>query len=143
MQDLPLQFSNGHLFLQLATDLWLLDTGAPWSFGRYPDVTVAEERFPVGDDYLGLTAEQLSGFVGAECAGLLGGDVLGRFDWIFDVPGARVTVAADVMALQGDPVSLEEFIRSGTKPSGCSSIQERRSPTSNTRPWPASPAPAG
>ncbi|MBN1335339.1 MAG: VWA domain-containing protein [Deltaproteobacteria bacterium] len=80
----PLPFLNGHLFLEVDGDLWMLDTGSPASFGQPGAVRIAGERFPMPDTLLGLTAASLSGFLGVRCVGFLGSDVIGRLDWILD-----------------------------------------------------------
>ena len=84
MNTLPLELRDGHVYVELGGELWLLDTGAPTSFGTLRSLSIAGEQFKLGTSYLGLTATTLSQFVGVPCAGLLGADVLGRFDHIFD-----------------------------------------------------------
>lgn len=64
MNALPLQLRDGHLFIELNGELWLLDTGAPNSFGTNNGLSLAGEQFRLGSSYLGLTAATLSGFVG-------------------------------------------------------------------------------
>lgn len=110
MHTLPLQFRDGHLFVELCGELWLVDTGAPTSFGMSHSVTIAGEQFNVGTSYLGLTASTLSEFVGVRCSGLLGADVLGRFDHIFDTIGGRHTISATELSLSGESVRLDEFM---------------------------------
>src|SRR4051794_23538285 len=84
---------DGHVFCEIDSELWLLDTGAPTSFGASRSVAVAGEQFNLATSYLGLTSETLSQFVGVPCVGLVGADVLGRFDHIFDAPGIRLIVS--------------------------------------------------
>ena len=96
MHTLPLQLRDGHLFIDLGGDLggqlWLLDTGAPTSFGASRSIAIAGERFELDTDYLGLTPESLSQFIGVPAVGLLGADVLGRFDHIFDTAAGKLTL---------------------------------------------------
>src|SRR5690606_15011024 len=86
MYELPLHFRSGRLFVEQDGELWLLDTGAPCGFGHTGTITFAGGSFSLASDYLGLAAEALSRFTGVRCVGLLGADVLGRFDHILDVP---------------------------------------------------------
>ncbi len=110
MHTLPLQFRDGHLFVELGGELWLLDTGAPTSFGTSSRLAIADERFNVGPSYLGLTAETLSQFVRVPCAGLLGADVLGRFDHILDSRGGTLTLSTAELSHAGAIVPLDDFM---------------------------------
>jgi len=110
MTTLPLIFNHGHLFVKLEGNLWLFDTGAPASFGALRSLTMAGEKFSIGTNYLGLTAEKLSEFVGVPCVGLLGTDVLGRFDHLLDTTGGRLTVSSADLSHTGQTVRLDEFM---------------------------------
>ena len=110
MIKLPLQYRNGHLFIELGDGLWLLDTGAPDSFGTAVSLSLAGEQFAIQSNYLGLTAEALSRFVNVRCMGILGGDVLGGFDHILDVAGGTISIATDELALTGASVDLDDFM---------------------------------
>ncbi|CAN5701075.1 hypothetical protein BH11VER1_BH11VER1_38740 [soil metagenome] len=110
MNTLPLKLQDGHLFLELNGELWLLDTGAPTSFGSSNSLSLAGEQFRLGTSYLGLTAATLTGFVGVPCVGLLGADVLGRFDHIFDTASGTLTISTGELAHSGQTVRLSEFM---------------------------------
>lgn len=110
MDNLPLQLRNGHLFLELDGELWVIDTGAPTSFGTPRGLIIAGEQFSPGTNYLGLTAATLSEFIGVPCVGLLGADVLGRFDHIFDTAGGTLTVSTAELSHDGQSVRLDKFM---------------------------------
>lgn len=110
MNTLPLKLQDRHLFLELNGELWLLDTGAPTSFGASNNLSLAGEQFRLGTTYLGLTAATLSHFVGVPCVGLLGADVLGRFDHIFDTASGTLTISTAELAHSGQTVCLSEFM---------------------------------
>ena len=114
MHTLPLQLRDGHLFIDLGGDLggqlWLLDTGAPTSFGASRSLAIAGERFELDADYLGLTPEALSGFIGVPVVGLLGADVLGRFDHIFDTAAGKLTLSTAELSHTGQQVRLDEVM---------------------------------
>jgi hypothetical protein len=110
MTSQPLHLIDGHLFVELGENLWLLDTGAPTSFGESSDLTIAGEHFSVGASYVDLTAPKLSDFVGVACHGLLGADILGRFDHIFDIPGGRLDLSTSQLSLPGHSIELDEFM---------------------------------
>ena len=114
MHTLPLQLRDGHLFIDLGGDLggqlWLLDTGAPTSFGASRSLAIAGERFELDADYLGLTPESLSQFIGVPCVGLLGADVLGRFDHIFDTAAGKLTLSTAELSHTGQQVRLDDVM---------------------------------
>ncbi|MEY3232076.1 MAG: hypothetical protein RL689_2165 [Planctomycetota bacterium] len=110
MTHLPLEFRDGHHFVEVQGDRWLVDTGAPSSFGTPGQVTIAGEQCSLGASYLGLDAATLSRMVGVPCVGLLGADVLGRFDHLFDVEGGRLTLSTDELAHDGQPIGLDDFL---------------------------------
>lgn len=110
MITIPLLFRDGHLYLKIDQALWLFDTGAPTSFGVHGTITLENETFRVGSSYLGLTPETLSSFVGVDCIGLLGADVLGRFDFILDVPNGKVDISTSDLEYNGTSISLNEFM---------------------------------
>ena len=110
MIRLPLRYQQGHLFVELENDLWLVDTGAPTSLGQCCNLTIDGEQFEIGKSYLGLTVETLSDFVGTQCAGLLGGDVLGHFDHIFDIAAGTITLSTGELSQPGREIRLDEFM---------------------------------
>ena len=110
MNTLPLQLRDGHVFVELGGELWLLDTGAPTSFGTSRRLSVAGEQFNLGTSYLSLTAATLSQFVGVPCVGLLGADVLGRFDHIFDTAGGQLSISTAELSHSGQTVRFDEFM---------------------------------
>lgn len=110
MQQLPLHLIDGHLFLVAEDEHWLIDTGAPSGFGESRSITIAGKDFDLGDNYLGMDAATLSDHVGIRCVGLLGADVLGEFDHIFDVPNETLTVSSESLVHDGEAVPVEHFM---------------------------------
>jgi hypothetical protein len=110
MNDLPLRFQDGHLFLELNGELWLFDTGAPASFGTAGHLVLAGEPFTFGTSYMGLTVEALVRFVGVPCVGLLGADVLGSFDHLLDTARSTLTISTGELAHGGHRLPLSNFM---------------------------------
>lgn len=110
MIKLPLAFKDSHLFLEIEEGLWLFDTGAPTSFGESKEIVLDGHRSQIGNSYMGLSASSLSNFTGVECRGLLGADILGKFDHILDVDGAAATISASQLDHPGKPLALSEFM---------------------------------
>jgi hypothetical protein len=61
MQSFPLRSDGGHLFATVGGHDWLLDTGAPTSFGNVPSLNIGERNFHIPDSYMGLNAATLAG----------------------------------------------------------------------------------
>lgn len=104
---LPLHFRNGHLFIETDDQLWLLDTGAPASFGSSDGIILEGERFQLPDSYLGMTAQSLSGFVSVDCVGLLGCDILKQFDCILDIAKGTAEVSTTELEHSGHLIPMD------------------------------------
>lgn len=55
----PLRMNHDHYFLELDGGLWLMDTGAPQSFGCKPSLELAGESFDIQENYMGLVRRQM------------------------------------------------------------------------------------
>ena len=89
----PLRTISKHFFLEKDGKLWLLDTGAPQSFGCEAKLELAGLTFDIQGNYMELTPAQLSEFVSVDCTGLLGADVWGSFDILLDQEGKSILVS--------------------------------------------------
>ncbi len=110
MEEFALCLQQGHLFVQLDGELWLLDTGSPTSLGITPAITLAGHPFALETSSFGITAAEISELVGVRCAGLLGVDVLHCFDCIFDLPRGRLVLSSTALNYEGDSVAGEKFL---------------------------------
>lgn len=108
MAIFPLHFLNSHLFIEIEGALWLFDTGSPQSFG--PPLHLDGKQFRLRSNLMGFNSETLSQYVGQECRGLLGADVLGGFDFILDTVQQRVTLSSGELDLEGVAVPLKMFM---------------------------------
>ena len=106
MDMLPLQLREGYLFIESGRELWLLHTGAPFSFGASRTLCIAGEQFSIGPGVAGINAETISQSVKVPCAGLIGADILGRFDHIMDIDGGTLALSKDELQHQGESIPL-------------------------------------
>jgi hypothetical protein len=125
MQAFPLTFCDGHLFVTIDTREWLLDTGAPTSIGDIPLFVMENKTFNIPDNYMGLTGAKLSEFVGRPTVGIIGADILGKFDTLFDESNGRVSFSHDDLKLEGDVTATEEFMGIPIIEVGISGTQRR------------------
>ena len=99
------------MFLELKNGSWLIDTGAPSSFGSELSATIEGIDFEIQtSDYMGLTVEQLQESTEVELVGLLGGDILNQFDFILDLPSEIVAISRDALECVGTSLTLDEFM---------------------------------
>ena len=110
MVSLPLSFIDGHLFVRFEGADWLIDTGAPASFGAPSGLKIGGQSFEVADSYMGLNPRTLSEYVGHPAAGIIGADVLGTFDTLFDVPGGTVSFSVEPMEMAGEEIETRLFL---------------------------------
>jgi SAM-dependent methyltransferase len=107
MDTYATQFFNGHLFVKIGDDLWIIDTGAPTSFGDPDILTIGTLEFSVASDFMGMNASALVEFIDHPVAGLLGMDVLGKFDLLIDAPRSRLVLSTETLDLQGAAISCD------------------------------------
>ena len=110
MTTIPLIFNRRHLFVELEGNLWLFDTGAPTSFGISQNLTFAAEQFSLEQSYYGVTAEKVSEYVGVPCCGLLGTDIISRFDYIINIGKGLLQVSTAELSHDGHSIPLDEFM---------------------------------
>ncbi|MFN6962359.1 MAG: hypothetical protein ACK4S4_01200 [Pyrinomonadaceae bacterium] len=110
MHTTPLTVSNHHLFASIDGRDWLVDTGAPTSFGDLAELVIDDWEFSIPQDYLGLSADRLSQHVGHSTAGLIGVDILNEFDTVFDIGAGEISFSDDAVACDGDVLSLDQFM---------------------------------
>ena len=106
MQTNPLILENGHPFITLPEGAFLLDTGAPTSFGRVSPIILDGQSFNLPTSYMGLTAQVLSTYVGRETDGILGADILNQFDILIDLPQSRVCFSTAPLECGGEVLTL-------------------------------------
>lgn len=107
MQTNQLILENGHPFITLPEGTFLLDTGAPTSFGRVSPIILDRQSFALPPGYMGLTAQVLSTYVGRETDGILGADILNQFDILIDLPQSRVCFSTAPMECDGEVLPLD------------------------------------
>jgi len=100
----------GHLLLHVGEDDWVIDTGSPASFGSGPVPVLCGHRPALPASYMGLDQPELSRLTGVPLAGLLGTDVLNRFDLVFDVPSGHVQLCEEESVLAGDSIPMSDVM---------------------------------
>ncbi len=106
----PLHYRNGHLFIQIEHGLWLLDTGAPTSFGDKPALCMQGQVFHLPKHALGVSAAELSSSLGVITIGLIGADIISRFDLIIDVPAGIIEFETDAGEYHGRQINVAHYM---------------------------------
>jgi hypothetical protein len=106
----PLVFRHNHLFVEIEGALWVYDTGADSSFGDRATGLLGPKE-DVSAQYTGqFSARDISGFVGETVAGIIGGDIINRYDHIIDLVTNRLTVSDGELTSEGFVQPLEFFM---------------------------------
>ncbi|MGA0133199.1 MAG: hypothetical protein ACO3ND_02455 [Opitutales bacterium] len=113
MVQLPLHHQGGLLFAEISGQRWLIDTGSPLSFGTGAPSSLAGKPINVlpilarpGKPL--LTGPKFAQGLGIACAGVLGMDVIGQFDWVFNATKRVCRVAADAIPLSERSLELRQ-----------------------------------
>ena len=108
--SLPLHFKNNHLFVEIGGALWVYDTGADSTFGdrRVSLLGPAED---IQSHYAGqFSAADISGFLGETVAGIIGADIINRYDHIIDLKNNVLTVSDGDLTSAGTAQQLDFFM---------------------------------
>jgi len=57
-----------------------------------------------------LTAATLSGFVAVECSGIIGADIMGCFDFVFDPEKGKVEISAEELEVSGQQLPVVDDV---------------------------------
>ena len=106
----PLLFENKHLFMILNDKKWLIDTGSPVSFGEEASLSICNQIFKIANTYGTLDAKELTSHIGLEVTGLIGVDILNKFDILFSINKYEVTFTNNSLNLEGDVLSIDSFM---------------------------------
>jgi len=107
---LPLKYINNHMFTELDGQMWLIDTGAPTSFGNSLCITIGGLLFEPVSSYHNYTAETISLYTGVSCAGLIGVDFFNQFDIIFDMDGGKMILSTEESVISGQSMYMDNFM---------------------------------
>ena len=110
MQKFKLELINGHLLIPIKSHKFILDTGAPASFGMQCNLTIEGREFMLLDNYMGLTAEKLSQYLELSVSGIIGADILKDFDIIIDILSGQISFSIEHLKYVGDSIETEEFL---------------------------------
>ncbi len=106
----PFRKINDHYFIEVEGGLWLVDTGAPITFGTTKALNICGEHFHFNNTYLSLSTQSLSEFIGTACNGLLGMDILRVHDILFDSARGEAVFGDLKVMDETSAVPLEDFM---------------------------------
>jgi len=106
---LPLVFRKNHLFVEIAGELWVYDTGADSSFGEHPTSLIGPAK-EIAADYAGFTAADISGFLHERVSGIIGADLINDLDHIIDLRTNSLTVSDGQLNCDGHVQTLDFFM---------------------------------
>tara|TARA_B100000686_G_scaffold103034_2_gene110385 strand:- start:1685 stop:2344 length:660 start_codon:yes stop_codon:yes gene_type:complete len=98
---------KGHLILDTGKTLWVLDTGAPSSFGSVDKLEINDRTYEVKSNYMGFDNEQLSDAIGEKVEGLIGGDILNNFESYWNLSSGTISFSRGNIENKGDIISID------------------------------------
>jgi diguanylate cyclase (GGDEF)-like protein len=105
-----LVFKKDHLYVEIEGSLWVYDTGADSSFGDRSTGLLGPKE-DIAELYAGqFSAADISGFLGETVAGIIGADIINRYDHIIDLKANRLTVSDGDLTSEGFVQPLEFFM---------------------------------
>jgi len=113
MATYPLHLQGGHLFVELNGQRWLFDTGTAVSYGTTPTLTLADRAFALKPIMTGKPGKPIVGvpklvqFLGVPCAGVLGLDIIGEFDWTLNAPKRTCTATTEALPIRERTIALK------------------------------------
>ena len=110
MSNFLLKSKLNHLFITIDGNEWLLDTGGSVSFGNVDTVQIEEQTFSIPRKYMGFDSETLSEWVQNRTVGIIGVDILTKFDIIIDLPKRIVTFSEERLNLDGEVLAIDDFM---------------------------------
>ena len=99
-----------HLILKLDQGMWLLDTGAPESFGSINKLEIDGQSYEVASDYMGFDIGNISEALDEDIVGLIGGDVLSNYDTYWDLSLNRISFSKESIEYGGNSIALDFFM---------------------------------
>lgn len=109
MTTLPLLLDQGNLFVELDDGLWLFDTAAPKSFGKFQTPPIAGKTFDIQPGFHQYTAEGISKSVGRPCCGMIGADIIGQFDHIFNLKKQSLTLSTAELTCDTNSIPFDDL----------------------------------
>ncbi len=97
---------KGHLLSKINGLVYLLDTGAPTSFGDPGKIQINNEQIQIQNNYLGLTAPKLSEYIDFKVDGLLGGDIFNRVDALIDIKNRELLLSSQFIQMHGNMINI-------------------------------------
>ena len=111
MQTFKLNLIANHLFVEISGNQWLVDTGSPSSFGAISSLEIGGAHFAISDSFMGmLNANSITKIINTPVTGLIGLDILAKFDIELDVKSEKISFSPEPIEAMGHKFDLENFM---------------------------------
>jgi hypothetical protein len=108
MFEYPYEMIKGHVVLNIDDSFLLLDTGAPTSLGE-DSVSIGDRRYPVQDNYLGITADYLTRKIGSRIDGMIRADIISHYTITIDTLRNKIAFSYGTIDFPIS-ISIDEFM---------------------------------
>ena len=106
----PFQLMDGHIIIETSENKYLIDTGAPSSVSSSNKLCLADNDYQTQSNYLGASPELLSTHIGTKIDGLVGTDILNKFDIIIDPTKSVLVLDSTNASIADHQVCLDIFM---------------------------------
>lgn len=110
MQSFSLEFNNGHLIIIYDDYRFIFDTGSPGSFGIIPVIKFDEKSFSLQPNFSGVTVQDLSNFLEIPVSGLIGADIINKFDILINLLSNMITFSSNPLETDGEIFEIENYL---------------------------------
>ena len=104
-----IRYIKEHLILDVDEGLWVLDTGAPASFGSVAKLEIHDQCYDITSNYMGFDNEKLSEALGKNVEGLIGGDILNNYDSYWDLSSNRISFSTENINIRIQNTEGEQY----------------------------------
>jgi hypothetical protein len=110
MFTIPLLYAARHMFIDTPEGRWLVDTGAPTTFGKGGTITWRGTRRAIGDRFGPVDIGQIQVHIEMPIEGLVGADLLSEEDSCWDGPAGEFRIGPAEIPASADCVPFESLL---------------------------------
>lgn len=101
---------DNHILVEIEDNIALVDTGAPYSVGRNSEINILGKDYNLSSDYLGITVDKISEYIGTNIDILLGADILSDMYFQINLQDKLLCMDRTLIDIDGETMSVELFM---------------------------------
>jgi len=101
---------DNHIIVEIENNIVLVDTGAPYSVGKGSEIDILEKPYNLSSDYLGITVDKISEYIGTNIDILLGADILSDIYFQINLQDKLLCMDRTPIDIDGATMSVSLFM---------------------------------